>query len=84
MAAAPSSSGPFFGIREENQNQMKQLHSSSTGLPPPKKKRNHPGNPSKRDSFMTHSHRAFCDALAQETACQPTHLNSIGGLFYGS
>ncbi|KAK9021607.1 hypothetical protein V6N11_011587 [Hibiscus sabdariffa] len=47
MAAAPSSSGPFFGIREENQNQMKQLHSSSTGLPPPKKKRNHPGNPSK-------------------------------------
>ncbi|KAE8716139.1 Protein indeterminate-domain 6 [Hibiscus syriacus] len=58
MAAAPSSSGPFFGVREGNQNQMKQLHSSSTtttstGLPvdpsppPPKKKRNQPGTPSK-------------------------------------
>ncbi|XP_039047803.1 protein indeterminate-domain 5, chloroplastic-like [Hibiscus syriacus] len=53
MAAAPSSSGPFFGVREENQNQiMKQPHSSSsTGprvdpwSPPPKKKRNQPGTP---------------------------------------
>ncbi|KAK8659456.1 hypothetical protein V6N13_029657 [Hibiscus sabdariffa] len=55
MATAPSSSGPFFGIREENQNQMKILHSStptsSTGAPvdppplPPKKKRNQPGTP---------------------------------------
>ncbi|KAK8714938.1 hypothetical protein V6N13_042283 [Hibiscus sabdariffa] len=37
---------------------------------------------SRRDSFMTH--RAFCDALAQETASHPTPLNSIGGHFYGS
>ncbi|KAE8736245.1 Protein indeterminate-domain 6 [Hibiscus syriacus] len=191
MAAAPSSSGPFFGVREENQNQiMKQPHSSSsTGprvdpwSPPPKKKRNQPGTPSKsrcggggtiskdfngdkqktnkevkkkvylcpeptcvhhdpsralgdltgikkhysrkhgekkwkcekcekryavqsdwkahsktcgtreyrcdcgtlfsrRDSFITH--RAFCDALAQETARHPTPLNSIGSQLYGS
>ncbi|XP_039047171.1 protein indeterminate-domain 5, chloroplastic-like [Hibiscus syriacus] len=52
MAAAPSSSGHFFGIGEENQNQMKILH-SSTGPPvdppplPQKKKRNQPGTPSK-------------------------------------
>ncbi|XP_022734454.1 protein indeterminate-domain 5, chloroplastic-like isoform X2 [Durio zibethinus] len=44
--------GPFFGIREEDQNQMKQQHSStptsSTGPAPPppqKKKRNQPGTP---------------------------------------
>ncbi|GMJ09639.1 indeterminate(ID)-domain 5, RAVEN [Hibiscus trionum] len=55
MATAPSSSGPLFGVGEENQNQMKTLHSStptsSTGPPvdpsplPPKKKRNQPGTP---------------------------------------
>ncbi|KAF4361312.1 hypothetical protein F8388_001201 [Cannabis sativa] len=32
---------------------------------------------SRRDSLITH--RAFCDALAQETARHPTSLNSIGG-----
>ncbi|KAE8724564.1 Protein indeterminate-domain 6 [Hibiscus syriacus] len=196
MAAEPSSSsGHFFGITEENQNQMKILHSStptsSTRPPvdpsplPQKKKRNQPGTPSKsrcgggstisqdfngdkqlkqkttkevkkkvyvcpeptcvhhdpsrplgdltgikkhysrkhgekkwkcdkcskryavqsdwkahsktcgtkeyrcdcgtlfsrRDSFITH--RAFCEALAQETARQPP-LNSIGSYLYGS
>ncbi|KAK6252179.1 hypothetical protein QUC31_013899 [Theobroma cacao] len=51
--AASSSSGPFFGIRDEDQNQMKQQPSStptsSTGpapAPPQKKKRNQPGTPS--------------------------------------
>ncbi|XP_021293036.1 protein indeterminate-domain 5, chloroplastic [Herrania umbratica] len=50
--AASSSSGPFFGIRDEDQNQMKQQPSStptsSTGpapAPPQKKKRNQPGTP---------------------------------------
>ncbi|MBA0862337.1 hypothetical protein Goshw_007257, partial [Gossypium schwendimanii] len=54
MATASSSSGPFFGIREENQSQTKQQQhtpTSSTGpvdpSPPPKKKRNQPGTPSK-------------------------------------
>ncbi|KAE8663882.1 Protein indeterminate-domain 5 [Hibiscus syriacus] len=37
---------------------------------------------SRRDSFITH--RAFCDALAQETARHPTPLNSIGSHLYGS
>ncbi|XP_062113114.1 protein indeterminate-domain 4, chloroplastic [Humulus lupulus] len=32
---------------------------------------------SRRDSLITH--RAFCDALAQETARHPTSLNTIGG-----
>ncbi|GMJ09642.1 indeterminate(ID)-domain 5, RAVEN [Hibiscus trionum] len=121
MATAPSSSGPFFGIIEENQNHIKTLHSStptsSTGPPvdpsplPPKKKRNQPGTPnpdaevvalspkslmatnreyrcdcgtlfSRRDSFITH--RAFCDALAHETARQPPPLNSFGSHLYGS
>ncbi|KAG4170532.1 hypothetical protein ERO13_A12G153000v2 [Gossypium hirsutum] len=55
MATASSSSGPFFGIREENQSQTKQqlqqhhTPTSSTGpvdpSPPPKKKRNQPGTP---------------------------------------
>uniref|UniRef100_A0A1D1XPR5 Protein EARLY HEADING DATE 2 n=1 Tax=Anthurium amnicola TaxID=1678845 RepID=A0A1D1XPR5_9ARAE len=37
---------------------------------------------SRRDSFITH--RAFCDALAQESARLPTGLNTIGGHLYGS
>ncbi|XP_022726555.1 protein indeterminate-domain 5, chloroplastic-like isoform X2 [Durio zibethinus] len=37
---------------------------------------------SRRDSFITH--RAFCDALAQETARHPPSLNSIGNHLYGS
>ncbi|KAL5554141.1 hypothetical protein UlMin_041542 [Ulmus minor] len=37
---------------------------------------------SRRDSLITH--RAFCDALAQETARHPTSLNTIGGHFYGN
>ncbi|KAJ6981869.1 protein indeterminate-domain 5 [Populus alba x Populus x berolinensis] len=38
---------------------------------------------SRRDSFITH--RAFCDALAQESARNPpTNLNSIGSHLYGS
>ncbi|XP_021909848.1 protein indeterminate-domain 5, chloroplastic isoform X1 [Carica papaya] len=50
--AASSSSVPLFGIREENQNQMRQQQHSSTPAPsavqapqPPKKKRNQPGTP---------------------------------------
>ncbi|XP_012467157.1 protein indeterminate-domain 5, chloroplastic [Gossypium raimondii] len=37
---------------------------------------------SRRDSFITH--RAFCDALAQENARQPPSFNSIGNHLYGS
>ncbi|MBA0621030.1 hypothetical protein Godav_006684 [Gossypium davidsonii] len=37
---------------------------------------------SRRDSFITH--RAFCDALAQETARHPPPLNSIGTHLYGT
>ncbi|XP_022776519.1 protein indeterminate-domain 5, chloroplastic-like [Durio zibethinus] len=37
---------------------------------------------SRRDSFITH--RAFCDALAQESARHPPSLNSIGNHLYGS
>ncbi|KAL1343099.1 hypothetical protein AAHE18_09G204900 [Arachis hypogaea] len=38
---------------------------------------------SRRDSFITH--RAFCDALAQESARQPPNLNNaIGTHLYGS
>ncbi|KAH7515457.1 hypothetical protein FEM48_Zijuj10G0028300 [Ziziphus jujuba var. spinosa] len=37
---------------------------------------------SRRDSFITH--RAFCDALAQESARHPTSLNTIGGHIYGN
>ncbi|CAM8946092.1 unnamed protein product [Rhodiola kirilowii] len=37
---------------------------------------------SRRDSFITH--RAFCDALAQESARHPTGLGSIGSQLYGS
>ncbi|XWS34400.1 hypothetical protein CRYUN_Cryun21dG0035600 [Craigia yunnanensis] len=37
---------------------------------------------SRRDSFITH--RAFCDALAQESARQPPPLNSTGNHLYGS
>ncbi|KAL3582360.1 hypothetical protein D5086_016692 [Populus alba] len=54
---AASSSVPFFGIREEDQNQMKQQHSSTPtsssaqAPPPPKKKRNQPGTPSKYHQF---------------------------------
>ncbi|KAE8076443.1 hypothetical protein FH972_015094 [Carpinus fangiana] len=51
--AASSSSTPLFGIREEDQNQMKQQHSSTPmsstapapAPPPQKKKRNQPGTP---------------------------------------
>ncbi|KAK4484123.1 hypothetical protein RD792_011343, partial [Penstemon davidsonii] len=49
-----------------------------------KKRRNQPGNPSKRDSFITH--RAFCDALAQESARNlnpPPSLSSIGSHLLG-
>jgi len=54
---AASSSVPFFGVREEDQNQMKQQHSSTPtsssaqAPPPPKKKRNQPGTPSKYHQF---------------------------------
>ncbi|KAK4380549.1 hypothetical protein RND71_002411 [Anisodus tanguticus] len=37
---------------------------------------------SRRDSFITH--RAFCDALAQESARNPPSLSSIGTHLYGS
>ncbi|KAJ8512316.1 hypothetical protein OPV22_002750 [Ensete ventricosum] len=37
---------------------------------------------SRRDSFITH--RAFCDALAQEGARLPTALNTLGGHLYGN
>ncbi|KAJ6988334.1 protein indeterminate-domain 5 [Populus alba x Populus x berolinensis] len=37
---------------------------------------------SRRDSFITH--RAFCDALAQESARHPTSLNTIGSNLYGN
>ncbi|XP_052205910.1 protein indeterminate-domain 5, chloroplastic-like isoform X2 [Diospyros lotus] len=37
---------------------------------------------SRRDSFITH--RAFCDALAQETARHPSTLNTIGSHLFGS
>ncbi|XP_010093356.2 protein indeterminate-domain 5, chloroplastic isoform X2 [Morus notabilis] len=36
---------------------------------------------SRRDSFITH--RAFCDALAQESARHPSNLSTIGGNLYG-
>ncbi|KAB5544921.1 hypothetical protein DKX38_013033 [Salix brachista] len=37
---------------------------------------------SRRDSFITH--RAFCDALAQESARQPPSLSTIGTNLYGN
>ncbi|CAK7326896.1 unnamed protein product [Dovyalis caffra] len=37
---------------------------------------------SRRDSFITH--RAFCDALAQESARHPASLNTIGSHLYGN
>ncbi|KAA8529927.1 hypothetical protein F0562_034469 [Nyssa sinensis] len=37
---------------------------------------------SRRDSFITH--RAFCDALAQESARHPPTLSTIGSHLYGS
>lgn len=37
---------------------------------------------SRRDSFITH--RAFCDALAQESARVPSGINTIGSHLYGS
>ncbi|XP_017696127.1 protein indeterminate-domain 5, chloroplastic-like [Phoenix dactylifera] len=37
---------------------------------------------SRRDSFITH--RAFCDALAQEGTRLPTGLSAIGSHFYGN
>ncbi|KAF5750046.1 Indeterminate(ID)-domain 5 putative isoform 2 [Tripterygium wilfordii] len=37
---------------------------------------------SRRDSFITH--RAFCDALAQESARHPPSLTSMGSQFYGN
>ncbi|KAJ6852818.1 uncharacterized protein M6B38_253075 [Iris pallida] len=37
---------------------------------------------SRRDSFITH--RAFCDALAQESARLPTSLAALGSHLYGS
>ncbi|KAL6958670.1 hypothetical protein U1Q18_002569 [Sarracenia purpurea var. burkii] len=37
---------------------------------------------SRRDSFITH--RAFCDALAQETARNPATLSTIGSHLYGN
>ncbi|XP_057424878.1 protein indeterminate-domain 4, chloroplastic-like isoform X2 [Lotus japonicus] len=53
MAAASSSSSPFFGIREENSSQITHLHQSPTAASsaalttmPQKKRRNQPGTPS--------------------------------------
>ncbi|XP_010043896.2 LOW QUALITY PROTEIN: protein indeterminate-domain 4, chloroplastic [Eucalyptus grandis] len=37
---------------------------------------------SRRDSFITH--RAFCDALAQESARHPSSLNTLGNNLYGN
>ncbi|KAK6252182.1 hypothetical protein QUC31_013902 [Theobroma cacao] len=37
---------------------------------------------SRRDSFITH--RAFCDALAQESARHPTNLSTMGSHLFGS
>ncbi|XP_057496949.1 protein indeterminate-domain 5, chloroplastic [Actinidia eriantha] len=37
---------------------------------------------SRRDSFITH--RAFCDALAQESARHPSTLSTIGSHLYGA
>ncbi|KAK1554432.1 hypothetical protein Q3G72_012082 [Acer saccharum] len=37
---------------------------------------------SRRDSFITH--RAFCDALAQETARHPTSLNTMSSHLFGN
>ncbi|XXG60178.1 hypothetical protein AAC387_Pa04g2145 [Persea americana] len=37
---------------------------------------------SRRDSFITH--RAFCDALAQESARLPSGLNTLGSQLYGN
>lgn len=37
---------------------------------------------SRRDSFITH--RAFCDALAQESARNPPSLTNMGGHLYGT
>ncbi|OMO60739.1 hypothetical protein CCACVL1_23897 [Corchorus capsularis] len=37
---------------------------------------------SRRDSFITH--RAFCDALAQESARHPTNLSAMGSHLFGS
>ncbi|XP_052206026.1 protein indeterminate-domain 5, chloroplastic-like isoform X2 [Diospyros lotus] len=37
---------------------------------------------SRRDSFITH--RAFCDALAQESARHPSALSTIGAHLYGN
>ncbi|XP_078162951.1 protein indeterminate-domain 4, chloroplastic-like isoform X2 [Carex rostrata] len=37
---------------------------------------------SRRDSFITH--RAFCDALAQESARLPSSLSSLGSHLYGN
>ncbi|WOL13395.1 protein indeterminate-domain 5, chloroplastic-like [Canna indica] len=37
---------------------------------------------SRRDSFITH--RAFCDALAQESARLPTGMSTIGGHLYAN
>ncbi|RVX11529.1 Protein indeterminate-domain 5, chloroplastic [Vitis vinifera] len=42
----------------------------------------HTGTPDGRDSFITH--RAFCDALAQESARHPTPMSTIGSHLYGS
>ncbi|XP_057543719.1 protein indeterminate-domain 5, chloroplastic isoform X2 [Amaranthus tricolor] len=36
---------------------------------------------SRRDSFITH--RAFCDALAQETARHPTNISTLGSHLFG-
>lgn len=36
----------------------------------------------RRDSFITH--RAFCDALAQESARHPSSLNTLGNNLYGN
>ncbi|CAI9105123.1 OLC1v1003981C1 [Oldenlandia corymbosa var. corymbosa] len=50
-----------------------------------KRKRNLPGTPGKKDSFITH--RAFCDALAEESArfttVPPPNLNFRNELFNG-
>nr|AFK34772.1 unknown [Lotus japonicus] len=62
MAAASSSSSPFFGIRE---------YRCDCGT-----------LFSRRDSFITH--RAFCDALVQESARLPNGLTPLGTNLYGT
>ncbi|KAG6766029.1 hypothetical protein POTOM_030094 [Populus tomentosa] len=77
---AASSSVPFFGIREEDQNQMKQQHSSTPtsssaqAPPPPKKKRNQPGTPSKYHQFYLKTDLPITNPDAEVIALSPKTL----------